>query len=58
MDHPALPADGYGVGYSRIYLGQHFLEDVLAGSIVGGCLRRLGLCIYSGAEILWTQDQQ
>ncbi|AXY77288.1 PAP2 family protein [Paraflavitalea soli] len=24
-----------GVGYSRIYLGQHFLEDVLAGSIVG-----------------------
>lgn len=23
------------VGYSRIYLGQHFLEDVLAGSIVG-----------------------
>lgn len=24
-----------GVGYSRIYLGHHFLEDVLAGSIVG-----------------------
>ena len=24
-----------GVGYSRIYLGQHFLEDVLAGSIIG-----------------------
>lgn len=23
------------VGYSRIYLGQHFLEDVLAGSVVG-----------------------
>lgn len=24
-----------GVGYSRIYLGQHFLEDVLAGAILG-----------------------
>lgn len=24
-----------GVGYSRIYLGHHFLEDVLAGSIIG-----------------------
>jgi len=23
------------VGYSRIYLGQHFLEDVLAGSVLG-----------------------
>jgi membrane-associated phospholipid phosphatase len=23
------------VGYSRIYLSQHFLEDTLAGSIIG-----------------------
>jgi len=23
------------VGYSRIYLGQHFLEDVMAGAIIG-----------------------
>ena len=23
------------VGYSRIYLGQHFMDDVLAGSVVG-----------------------
>jgi membrane-associated phospholipid phosphatase len=24
-----------GVGYSRIYLGQHFLPDVIAGSVLG-----------------------
>jgi membrane-associated phospholipid phosphatase len=24
-----------GVGYSRIYLGQHFLNDVLVGSLIG-----------------------
>jgi membrane-associated phospholipid phosphatase len=23
------------VGYSRIYLGQHFLQDVLAGALFG-----------------------
>jgi membrane-associated phospholipid phosphatase len=23
------------VGYSRIYLGQHFMDDVLAGSVIG-----------------------
>jgi len=25
------------VAYSRVYLGQHFIEDVLAGTIVGVC---------------------
>jgi membrane-associated phospholipid phosphatase len=25
------------VGYSRIYLGQHFLQDVLGGSVLGTC---------------------
>jgi membrane-associated phospholipid phosphatase len=25
------------VGYSRIYLGQHFLQDVLMGSVIGVC---------------------
>jgi membrane-associated phospholipid phosphatase len=24
-----------GIGYSRVYLGQHFLQDVLAGSFLG-----------------------
>ncbi len=33
----AIPLLGLGalVGYSRIYLGQHFLHDVVAGSFVG-----------------------
>jgi membrane-associated phospholipid phosphatase len=25
------------VGYSRIYLGQHFLQDVVVGSVIGVC---------------------
>jgi membrane-associated phospholipid phosphatase len=25
------------VGYSRIYLGQHFLQDVVTGSVIGVC---------------------
>lgn len=28
-------AGAIAVGYSRIYLGQHFIDDVLAGSIIG-----------------------
>lgn len=27
----------FAVGYSRIYLGHHFLEDVLTGSVIGVC---------------------
>lgn len=32
------------VGYSRIYLGQHFLEDVQAGSIIGVFV---AACVYA-----------
>jgi len=32
------------VGYSRIYLGQHFLDDVLAGAILGTLV---GTMVYS-----------
>ena len=38
------------VGYSRIYLGQHFLEDVMAGSVLGVLT---GLLI-----VLFTQNKQ
>jgi membrane-associated phospholipid phosphatase len=31
------------VGYSRIYLGQHFLQDVLAGSVLG---TTVGVIVY------------
>ena len=35
------------VGYSRIYLGQHFMDDVFAGSIIG--ILSSGICwIYMG----------
>jgi membrane-associated phospholipid phosphatase len=32
------------VGYSRIYLGQHFLQDVVAGAILG---TGIGVVVYS-----------
>ena len=32
------------VGYSRIYLGQHFLQDVIAGAVLGTVI---GLIVYA-----------
>jgi membrane-associated phospholipid phosphatase len=42
----ALPLLALLVGYSRIYLGQHFLTDVLAGICVGVVSAILSLMIY------------
>lgn len=42
------------VGYSRIYLAQHFLDDVLAGAIIGfvsAILCQIFLKKYSGSKI-------
>lgn len=36
------------VGYSRVYLGQHFVEDVLAGSLVG---------VIAGTFCYWLQEK-
>ncbi|MBK8520845.1 MAG: phosphatase PAP2 family protein [Ferruginibacter sp.] len=36
------------VGYSRVYLGQHFVEDVLAGSFVG---------VIAGTFCYWLQER-
>lgn len=38
------------VGYSRIYLGQHFLGDVLTGSCIG-------IVTAVGVHLLFTQNQ-
>jgi membrane-associated phospholipid phosphatase len=38
------------VGYSRIYLGQHFLEDVIAGSILGVTTGLFVYCITLNKE--------
>lgn len=41
------------VGFSRIYLGQHWTQDVIAGSCIGTCYAFLGYILSS-----WFQDQK
>ena len=42
-----LPVIAFLVGYSRVYLGQHFVTDVCAGMFIGIVSAYLSLLIYS-----------
>jgi membrane-associated phospholipid phosphatase len=39
-------------GLSRIYLAQHFLIDVIAGSVLGVCLAIFGYLIFHSSNLL------
>jgi membrane-associated phospholipid phosphatase len=41
------------VGYSRIYLSQHFLEDVYVGSIIGVCFTIIIYYFLEKSKNLW-----
>lgn len=43
------------VGYSRIYLSQHFAEDVFAGSIIGVVLTSLTYWFYVRKHYKWQE---
>lgn len=43
-------------GYSRIYLSQHFAEDVFAGSIVGVAAATLTYWFYTKKTYAWQQE--
>lgn len=41
-----FPLIAFIVGYSRVYLAQHFVTDVLVGSVIGICSSYLAIVIY------------
>ncbi len=43
-------------GYSRIYLSQHFAQDVFAGSIVGVAMTLFSYWIYSRKKYNWYDE--
>ncbi len=43
------------IGYSRIYMSNHFLQDVVGGSFLGIILSILGLLIASGMKSNWAE---
>ncbi|HEX8314656.1 MAG TPA: phosphatase PAP2 family protein [Flavisolibacter sp.] len=53
-----FPIIAFLVGYSRVYLAQHFVTDVLAGSIVGIISSYLSLLIYEHFQKKKRQIQQ
>lgn len=44
------------VGYSRIYLSQHFVRDVMAGSTIGVCFASLSVYLFFHSN--WAQNNQ
>ena len=44
------------VGYSRIYLSQHFAEDVLVGSVIGVVVTLLTYWFYSHKTYEWQEE--
>lgn len=44
-------------GYSRIYLSQHFLKDVVAGAFIGTCIAILSYYIMLQLRFVWADSQ-
>ncbi len=44
-------------GYSRVYLSQHFLEDVIAGAFIGTCIAGISHWLMLYFKYSWVDDK-
>ncbi len=46
------------VAYSRMYLGQHFLSDLLAGAVIGTCSALMSELLFRLWQPAWIHQEQ
>ena len=53
-----IPLIAFLVGYSRVYMAQHFVTDVMAGSIIGIISSYMALLIHNRLQKKKREVQQ
>ena len=53
-----LPMIALFVGYSRVYLGQHFVSDVFAGMLIGILSAYLSLVLYQWYKKRYGKEEK
>ncbi len=55
LGHFLLALLAIGVAYSRVYLSQHFLRDVIAGALLGSAIALIGAYLAQAWRSKWAQ---